>query len=468
MTGQTFSRTVAHGTRLLARVDPELYALLDREQVRQHETLSMVAAASIADPSVLVCEASSASNVTTEGYPGARYHAGCEVVDEVERLATARARAVFGARYANVQPHSGSTANQVVLCSLLQPGDVLLGMDLRAGGHLTHGASASMSGRFFTPVRYGLDDTGRIDYAEVARLARQHRPRLIFCGASAYPRTVDFARFRGIADEVGAYLVADISHIAGLVAAGVHPSPVDVAHVTTTSTYKQLYGPRGGLILMGRDADRRTASGKTLEQTLQDAVFPYLQGTPRLNTIAAKARALAAADTDEFRMTARRIVDLARRLAAELAGRGHHVLTGGTDTHMVLLDVAREGLTGRIAERALESCGIVVNKNSVPGDPHGPRITSGVRLGTNVLALRGMGPAQMARCAELVSTVLHRVRPLGDREYLLDESLRATVQAEARELCRSFPLPDHPLPDSQLPSPLDGMIDNGRVAGRTA
>ncbi|SEG84352.1 glycine hydroxymethyltransferase [Actinacidiphila yanglinensis] len=446
MTGQTFARTLAHGVQSLARADPDLYALLDREQVRQHETLSMVAAASIADPSVLVCEASAAGNVTTEGYPGARYHAGCDIVDEVERLAVARARAAFGARYANVQPHSGSTANQVVLCALLEPGDVLLGMDLRAGGHLTHGAAASMSGRFFRAVPYGLDRTGRIDYDEVSRLSREHRPRLIFCGASAYPRTVDFARFRAIADEAGAYLVADISHIAGLVAAGVHPSPVDVAHVTTTSTYKQLYGPRGGLILMGRDADRALPSGRTLEQTLQNAVFPYVQGTPRLNTIAAKARALAAVATPEFRLMARRILELAWHMASRLEAAGHHVLTGGTDTHMVLLDVAGEGLTGRIAERALESCGIVVNKNSIPGDPHGPRITSGLRLGTNILALRGMGPGEVARCADLVSTVLHRVRPLGSQEYLLDESVREEVSAEARDLCRRFPLPDHPLP----------------------
>lgn len=273
-------RTLAHGVELLAEHDQELYGLLEREQLRQHETLAMVAAASVADPSVLVCEASAAGNVTTEGYPGARYHAGCDVVDAVERLAVDRAKAAFGARYANVQPHSGSTANQVVLCSLLDPGDTVLGMGLKAGGHLTHGAAASMSGRFFTPVRYGLDGDGLIDYDAMAELARRHRPRLIFCGASAYPRAIDFGRFREVADEVGAYLVADISHIAGLVATGQHPSPVDVAHVTTTSTYKQLYGPRGGLILLGRDAETPTASGKPLAAAIQDAVFPYLQGTP--------------------------------------------------------------------------------------------------------------------------------------------------------------------------------------------
>ncbi|MEU2574684.1 serine hydroxymethyltransferase [Streptomyces anulatus] len=439
-------RTLAHGADLLQARDEELYGLLHREQVRQHETLAMVAAASTADPSVLVCEASAAGNVTTEGYPGDRYHAGCEFVDEVERLAVRRAKEAFGAAHANVQPHSGSTANQVVLCSLLGPGDTVLGMDLKAGGHLTHGASVSMSGRFFTPVRYGLDGDGLIDYASVAELARRHRPRLIFCGASSYPRTIDFRRFRDVADEVGAYLVADISHIAGLVAAGVHPSPVDVAHVTTTSTYKQLYGPRGGLILLGRDAETRTASGRTLRAALEDGVFPSVQGTPRLNTIAAKARAFAELGTARFQERGRRIVAAARALAGELHDRGHRVLTGGTDTHMVLLDVGCRGLTGRIAEQALESCGIVVNKNNIPNDPHGPRVTSGVRLGTNVLALRGMGVAEMTECADLLDTVLKAVRPDGPRHHHLDPVVRAEVAARVADLCRRFPLPEYPMP----------------------
>jgi len=303
-------------------------------------------------------------------------------------------------------------------------------------------------------VSYGLGADGRIDYGQVARLARQHRPRLIFCGASAYPRTIDFPRFRAIADEADAYLVADISHIAGLVAAGAHPSPIDVAHVTTTSTYKQLYGPRGGLILSGRDADRPTLSGKSLARTLQDAVFPFLQGTPRLNTIAAKARAFALADTPEFRARAVRIAALARALASELARLGHPVLTGGTDTHMVLLDVSMDGLTGRIAEAALESCDIVVNKNTIPGDRHGPRVASGVRLGTNVLALRGMGQEQILSCARLVSTVLRRVQPRGDRDYRLDEATRSAVRSEVAALCRDFPLPGYPAPAAPPPVPV--------------
>jgi glycine hydroxymethyltransferase len=435
-----FARSLETGLASLAAEDPELTDLLEREQVRQEETLAMVAAASVADPSVLVCEASAASNVTTEGYPGARYHAGCEVVDEMERLAEARAKALFGASHANTQPHSGSTANQVVLSALLRPGATVLGMELRAGGHLTHGAPVSMTGRFFESVGYGVGTDGLIDYAEVAATARRTQPALIFCGASAYPRRIDFARFRRIADEVGAYLVADISHIAGLVAAGAHPSPIDAAHVTTTSTYKQLYGPRGGLILLGRDGDMVLPTGRTLVATLRDGVFPQVQGTPRLNTVAAKARAFAAAATPGFRAVTDRIVRTAAALAGEFDRLGYRVLTGGTDTHMVLLDMAARGLTGRVAERALEECGIVVNKNSLPDDRHGPRITSGVRLGTNVLALRGLEVGEMRICAELVDRVLRELVPVGDREHTLDPRVRADVRAEVARLCRRFPL----------------------------
>ncbi len=446
MTECVFEQTLLRGAELLRKADPELHDLLDQEQIRQHETLSLTAAASIADPSVLVCDASAAGNVTTEGYPGARYHAGCRHVDEIERLAVARAKAAFGASYANVQPHSGSTANQIVLCSLLRPGDVMLGMDLSSGGHLTHGAAASMSGTYFTAVAYGVGADGLIDYDDVARISKEHRPRLIFCGGSSYPRAIDFARFRAIADDVGAYLVADISHIAGLVAAGLHPSPVDAAHVTTTSTYKQLCGPRGGLILLGRDAGYRTASGKTLADTIQGAVFPFLQGTPRLNTIAAKARALATVASPQFRLLARRIVELADRLAGALADNGHRVLAGGTDTHMVLLDVSGDGTTGIVAQRALEACDIIVNKNAIPGDRRSPRIASGVRLGTNILALRGMDPPDVTDCARLVSTVLREVKTTGESDYLLDEAVIDLVRAEVSELCRRFPLPGYPLP----------------------
>ncbi|MCX5387047.1 serine hydroxymethyltransferase [Streptomyces sp. NBC_00083] len=432
------------GAHRLAAADPLLSGLLEREHVRQNETLAMVAASSSADPSVLACTGATISNVTTEGYPGARYHAGCEVVDEVERLAVARARSLFGAQYANVQPHSGSTANQIVLCTLMKPGDTLLGMELSAGGHLTHGSTASVSGQFFRAVGYGTDAEGLLDYGQVAELAREHRPKVIVCGASAYPRTVDFARFRRIADEVGAYLLADISHIAGLVAAGLHPSPVDHAHATTTSTYKQLYGPRGGLILLGRDADTALpGTRRTLSRAVAHGTFPFLQGTPDLGAVAAKARAFDIAAQPEFRALAGRVVSGARELASAFAGLGHTLVTGGTDNHMVLLDVGRRGLTGAIAESALADCRIVVNRNRIPGDPHGPRVTSGVRFGTNTLALRAMGPAEMRRCAALVDRVLTAVTPCGEREFALDPAVRDEVRGEVARLCREFPLPHH-------------------------
>lgn len=434
------------GLRQLHDQDPELYALLEREHRRQSETLAMIAASSVAPASVTACEGTVLGNVTTEGYPGARFHAGCEVVDEVERLAVRRAKAAFGARYANVQPHSGSTANQAVMFSLLRPGDVLLGMELSAGGHLTHGSRASVSGNYFTSIGYGTDASGWIDMDEVERLSKEHRPRLIVCGASAYPREIDFVRFRAIADEVGAFLLADISHISGLVAAGLHPSPVDVAHVTTTSTYKQLYGPRGGLILMGRDADTPVpGSRRTLAETLQSAVFPYVQGTPQLQAVAAKSRALALVAQPAFQELARRIVSGATALAAALSAAGYHVLTGGTDNHMVLIDVSRKGLTGLVAEQALESCGIIVNKNKIPDDPHGPRVTSGLRLGTNHLAARGMDTDAVRECAALVDRVLSSVRATDTRTWHLDEPICSQARADVTSLCARYPLPDLPL-----------------------
>ncbi|WP_116248099.1 serine hydroxymethyltransferase [Nocardiopsis sp. FIRDI 009] len=438
--GDPVTATALYGARSLSEHDPALFTMLERDQSRQEETLAMVASASAADPSVLACEGSAVGNVTTEGYPGRRYHAGCSVVDEIERLAVARAKAVFGARYANVQPHSGSTANQVVMTALLNPGDTVMGLELSAGGHLTHGAPVSFSGRYFRSVSYGVGPDGRLDYDEIAELARLHRPRMLVCGASAYPREIDFARFREIADEVGAYLLADISHIAGLVAAGLHRSPIDAAHFTTTSTYKQLYGPRGGLILMGRDAHAPGPDGRRLSSVIQQGVFPYFQGTPRVNGIAAKARALGIVGSPGFRSLAERVLDDARELAASLAGLGWPVLTGGTDNHMVVVDTGASGLTGANAERSLESCGIIVNRNKIPGDGFPARIAGGVRFGTNVLALRGMGPDTMVECARLVDRVWRSLSALGDDEFVLPDAVRDGVRAEVAGLCRRFPL----------------------------
>jgi glycine hydroxymethyltransferase len=448
MSDRILTETAVGGLALLEAHDPVLHALLAREQRRQARTLTLVASCSLADPSVLACAGSSAANTTTEGYPGARFHAGCAVVDRVEALAAERARAAFGARYANVQPHSGTSANQAVMFALLQPGDALLGMDLDAGGHLSHGARASVSGRYFRAAAYGTGADGLLDYDAVRRAALEHRPRLIVAGASAYPRRVDWARFRAIADEAGALLLADISHVAGLVAAGVHPSPIDHAHVTTTSTYKQLCGPRGGLILLGRDADAPAPGGRgTLAEAVQRGVFPFFQGTPDLAAVAAKGRALALAATPGFAALAGRIVENARALAAALHARGWRVVTGGTDTHMVLVDVGARGATGAAAEGALESCGIVVNRNRIPGDTRPPRVGSGIRLGTNVLSQRGMGPAEMHACAALVDEVLAALRPAADGGWALDPRVAERVRGDVDALCTRFPLPRYPRPE---------------------
>jgi glycine hydroxymethyltransferase len=433
------------GIEQLWQEDPALYELLEREYDRQASVLMMVAAASIADPSVLVCEGMVAANVTTEGYPGARFHAGCQVVDEIERLAIERAKVAFRAQYANVQPHSGTSANAGVMFGLLKPGDTILGMELDSGGHLSHGARASVTGQYFNAIGYGVTRNGFIDYDQVCGLAQQFKPRLIVCGASAYPRVIEFKRFREIADEVSAFLLADISHIAGLVVAGEHPSPIDSAHFTTTSTYKQLYGPRGGLILMGKDADSPAPDGRgTLADVIQRAVFPFFQGTPNLSAIAAKARALARVTSPEFKRLANRIIADAKVLAQCLAEKGYDVLTGGSDNHIVLINVLARGLTGVIAERALEECHLIVNKNRIPGDTKSAFITSGVRLGTNSLALRGLGPSEMPLCAELIHRVLSSVKAVGDREYELDEAVKKSIQAEVQQLCRRFSIPCYP------------------------
>ncbi|MFP2899779.1 serine hydroxymethyltransferase [Corallococcus sp. 4LFB] len=442
MNKNVLSELMRSGTELLAEEDPALFALLEGEYERQQDTLVMVASCSIADPSVLACQGSVAVNVTAEGYPGKRYHAGCERIDGIEQLAIDRAKAAFGAQYANTQPHSATSANYIVMSHLLSPGDTILGMGLRAGGHLTHGSKVSMSGQYFRSVHYGVDENGFIDYEQAARMAREFKPRLIICGATAYSRVVDFRRFREIADEVNAYLLADISHIAGLVITGLHPNPIDHAHFTTTCTHKQLYGPRGGLILLGRDHEAMGPDGKhTLTDLMRRAVFPYFQGAPIINAMAAKARALAVAVTPGFKATAERIVEDARALAQALQERGYRIISGGTDNHIVLVDVAARGLTGILAEQALEACGIIVNKNSIPGDKNPAEIASGVRLGTNTLAGRGYGPREMELCADLFHRVLSGIEVLGPREYSLNPTLQAGVRAEVRALSRRFPLP---------------------------
>ncbi len=440
----------ARAVELLAREDPELYDLIEREYRRQCESLAMVASCSPAHPSVLACEGTFTSNVTAEGFPGNRHHAGCVNVDRFEQLAIDRAKAVFGARFANVQPHSASTANQIVMTAVLDPGDTLLGLDLDCGGHLSHGSKVNMSGRFYRSVSYGLDARGFIDYDQAARLALEHRPKLVICGTTAYPRTIDWQRFRAIADSVGAFLLADITHIAGLVIAGLQPNPVDVAHFTVTCTHKQLYGPRGGVILMGRehDAPAPAPSKGTLSEHLQRRVFPFTQGAPLVNKIVAKARVLARCATPEFHAEARRILDLARALAAALLKRGARVLSGGTDNHIVLVDVLKSyGVTGICAERALEECNVIINKNRIPGDEKPVSISSGIRIGTNSLAARRITPAEMDWCAELIVRILRSVRMRGEREFELDPEARRAFRAEVIDFARRHPLPEYPLPE---------------------
>lgn len=452
--GGHLGRYLGRGVATLHREDPDLFRLLELDHQRQQESLSLVASCGGTDPSVMAVAGSSIVNVTAEGYPGSRYHAGCRYVDDIERLAISRVKQLFGASYVNVQPHCASFANHTVMQAVLDPGDTILGMALDQGGHLTHGAPVNLSGKLFTVHGYGLTRRGVIDYGRLAELAQEHRPRLVVCGTTSYPRSIDFDRIRAVADGVGAYVLADVTHIAGLVAAGLHASPIDAAHFTTTCTFKQLYGPRGGLIMMGRDADTLGPDGRrTLAEHIQSAVFPMMQGSPEVHTIAAKARAMGRLLDPAFRELAGRILQDAGALAEGLAARGYEVVGGGTDNHLVLFRVP-DRLSGVVAERALESCDILVNKNKVPGDTRSAAVASGVRLGSNTVALRAMGPAEMDRCVQLIDTVLAATGPRENGGFHLDERVRAGVTDEVRRLCRAFPLPwapgpaDRPLPAS--------------------
>jgi len=441
----TLQEFAGRAAAALESADPVLHRLLLGELDRQMHSLTMVASCSVTHPSVLACEGLFTSNVTAEGYPGARFHAGCKYIDQFEQLAIDRAKSVFKAQYANVQPHTASTANQIVTSAVLKPGDTLLGMSLTSGGHLSHGAKVNISGKFYNAVGYGLNSQVFIDFEQVEKLAELHRPKLIICGATAYPRTIDWQKFRDIADRVGAFLLADITHIAGLVIAGLHPSPIDVAHFTVTCTHKQLYGPRGGLILMGREWDAPSPTGKgTLSSLIQSGVFPFTQGAPIINKIVAKARTLDRAGSGEFKALMCRILTLSRALADSLMKDGMEVVSGGTDNHIVLVNVRNSlGISGIIAEKALEECNIIVNKNFIPGDQSKVSVTSGIRIGTNALAARCFGTSEMAVCAALIGNVLRAVKPLGDYEYELSAQIRHDVQEEVRLLGARFPIPGY-------------------------
>jgi glycine hydroxymethyltransferase len=403
-------------------VDAEIASIIDRERTRQEETLELIASENVASRAVMATQGSVLTNKYAEGYPGRRYYGGCEVVDEAERLAMERARDLFGAEYVNVQPHSGSQANMAVYFALLQPGDAVLGMNLAHGGHLTHGSPVSFSGRLFRFHHYGVAEAdGAIDYDAVARAAKAHRPRMIVAGASAYPRVIDFGRLAEIAHSAGAFLMVDMAHIAGLVAAGLHPSPVPVADVVTTTTHKTLRGPRGGLILA------RKAHAKALDSQ----IFPGIQGGPLMHVIAAKAVALREAAAPAFRQYQETIVANARAMADRLLERGIDLVAGGTDNHLILVDLRNQGLTGKDAEHRLERAGITVNKNAVPFDTQSARITSGIRIGTPAVTSRGMGPTEMTRVADLIVEVLSANG---------DAAVEARVRQTVRDLCRRFPL----------------------------
>jgi glycine hydroxymethyltransferase len=427
----------------LKQTDPQIYELILKEYKRLQSTLQLVAAENQCSWAVLAALGSIIQNKTAEGFPGARWHGGCEVVDEIETLAIARAKQAFDAKYANVQPHSGTAANQIVLTAVLQPNDKILSLGTEQGEHPSHGGAGSLANKFFRIGSYPVDKaTFLLDYNVIRDKAIEFKPRLIICGASAYARKIDFAKFREIADEVGAYLLADISHIAALVIAGAHPSPIDYAHFTTTSTYKSG-GPRGGLILMGKDYDLQVkAWGRDMPlwEHIQQATFPGIQGTPYFNHIAAKAVFFKESLSDEYKTRQFKVIENAKHLARNLVDLGYDILTGGTDNHMILINVAnsRKGLTGVIAQKSLEDCGIVVDKMLLPYDDK-PNLTSGIRLGTPIVTKNGMGAAEMDNIAELVNAVLKKVRPLGGCQYSVDESFAANTKQQVMTLSRRFP-----------------------------
>jgi Glycine/serine hydroxymethyltransferase len=412
----------------LQQTDPEVFAAIQRETNRLEHNLELIASENVVSEAVLEAQGSVMTNKYAEGYPGKRYYGGCEFVDEVESLAIARARELFGADHANVQPHSGSQANMTVYLSVLKPGDCYLGMNLAHGGHLSMGSPVNFSGILYRVIPYGVSkETEIIDYDEVAKLAREHRPKLIIAGASAYPRIIDFAKFRQIADEVGALLMVDMAHIAGLVAAGLHPSPVPHAHFVTTTTHKTLRGPRGGLVLC------RAEYAKTVDSK----VFPGMQGGPLMHVIAAKAVALKEALNPAFKIYQHQIVKNAQALAKSLSSNGYRLTSGGTENHLMLVDLRKSELTGKVAQETLDRAHITVNRNAVPFDTRSPFITSGIRLGTPAVTSRGMKEEEMGLIGNLIARALDRAG---------DENVRSEVANEVAALCRKFPVYPHRLP----------------------
>jgi len=411
------------GMTSLAQQDPEIAQAIQQEDRRQRDFVVLIASENYASNAVLEAQSGVMSNKYAEGYPGRRYYAGCENVDVVERLALERAKQLFNADHANVQPHSGAQANMAAYFALLEPGDRVMGMQLDHGGHLTHGASVNFSGKLYDFLPYGVDrETEQIDYDEVERLAKQHQPKLIVAGCSAYPRTLDFPRFRAIADQVGALLMVDMAHISGLVAGGVHPSPLPHAQIVTSTTQKTLRGPRGGFILATEE----------LAKSIDFAVFPYMQGGPFMHTIAAKAVCFGEALTPGFANYAERVVENAQVMSREISEAGLRLVSGGTDNHLILVDLTPAGITGKDADAALEKVGIIANKNAIPFDPKPPRVTSGIRVGTPAITSRGFDEAAVKTVSRLLVEVLNSIN---------DEKVLNRVSQEVKELTSKFPVP---------------------------
>jgi glycine hydroxymethyltransferase len=413
----------------LAKADPELKGAVDRELGRQQGQIELIASENIVSRAVLEAQGSVLTNKYAEGYPGRRYYGGCEFVDEAEALAIARAKKLFGCNFANVQPHSGAQANQAVFFALLQPGDTFLGMSLAEGGHLTHGAPANQSGKWFKPVSYGVTrDTQTIDYDQMERVALEQKPKLIIAGGSAYSRKIDFARFRAVADKIGAYLMVDMAHYAGLVAGGAYPNPLPHAHIVTTTTHKTLRGPRGGMVL-SMDED--------LGKKINSAVFPGLQGGPLMHVIAAKAVAFGEALRPEFKIYAQRVVDNAQALAARLVKHGFAIVSGGTDSHLMLVDLRPKKLTGNHAEKSLERAALTCNKNGIPFDPEKPMVTSGVRLGTPAGTTRGFGVAEFEQVGDLIAETLDGLSNSNSGD---NAAVEARVRDKVAKLVERFPI----------------------------
>ncbi len=414
-------------TERLADHDPEIHGAIVKELARQRDQIELIASENIVSRAVLEAQGSVLTNKYAEGLPGKRYYGGCEFVDIAETLAIERAKTLFGCEFANVQPHSGAQANGAVMMALLQPGDAILGLSLAAGGHLTHGAPVSMSGKWFKAHQYGVRrEDALIDHDEVERMAREHKPKLIIAGGSAYPRVIDFARFRKIADSIGAFFMVDMAHFAGLTAAGVYPNPIPHAHVTTTTTHKTLRGPRGGMIL---------TNDPELAKKFNSAVFPGTQGGPLMHVIAAKAVAFGEALRPEFKLYARAVVDNAQVLAKALQERGFDIVSGGTDSHLMLVDLRSKKLTGKAAEAAMDRAHMTCNKNGIPFDPEKPMVTSGIRLGTPAGTTRGFGAVEFRQIGTMIADVLDGLATAGD-----NGATEAAARAGVADLCRRFPV----------------------------